>query len=109
MTSELFIVGIIGFIAGCFIGWAFWYWKNRETKQMQKILDDPESLVKKLKAHGKIYDRGHPITIGTETNADGKTIVSIEKGEEIKTKVLPKPIKAKDLKKKVKKKLKGKK
>lgn len=104
MTSQLFIIGTIALIIGCLIGWAFWWWKNRETKVMQKILNDPELLIKKLKAHGKIYDDGCPITIETKINEKGKKVIVIDKGEEIKPKVLPKSIKTEDSKKKVKKK-----
>lgn len=103
MTSELFVVGVIVLIIGGLIGWALWYWKNKETEEMQKILNDPELLIKKLKAHGKIYDRGCPITIDIEINEDKKKVVVIKKGEEIKSKILPKTVKAKDSKKKKKK------
>jgi len=106
MTSQLFVAGTIGLIIGGLIGWALWWWKSRETKEMLKILNDSELLVKKLKAHGKIYDEGCPITISTKVNEDGKTVVDIEKGEEIKVKT--KPIKAKTPEKKKVKKKRGK-
>jgi len=110
MSSEIYIIGAVAFVIGCFIGWALWYWKNRETKQMQKILNDPEQLIKKLKAHGKIYDEGHPINIGINYDyPSSRKVITIEKGEEIKPKARPKPVKTEKAKKKVKKKLKGKK
>lgn len=89
MMSDLTIVSIVAFVIGGFLGWGLWVVKNRQTRKMQSIMKKPDLLAKKLNAHGKIYDEGHPISIGTKTNEKGKKEIVIDRGEKVVPKSQP--------------------
>ncbi len=98
MTFELIFIGFAALIFGGVLGGVFWWWKNRETRDMTKILNNPERLLEKLKAHGQIYDQGRPITIGIKTTEDGKKQLTIERGPEVVPKKAPTKKESKDKK-----------
>lgn len=57
-TVGFFVIAAAFSIIGAIIGYLVHKSRNKQDKEIKKILKDPKLLIEELKKHGKIYDTG---------------------------------------------------
>lgn len=74
MIKEIIIICVVAFLVGLIIAWLRMKFFTREIRSRKKILRNPELLVEKLKANGKIIDDGKELKYSVVEEMGKKTI-----------------------------------
>jgi len=84
-TAGFFLIAVILSLIGAGIGYLVYLNKFKESKEMKKVLKDPNLLLKELQKHGKITDVGtdnkkEELNLRVETNpSSGKEELIIDR------------------------------